>query len=392
MRKRIISIIFILILGILGQALAYSQTLKLNVGDEIYIDDLHIFIDKNKLDNRTAAIIEYQDDVYLIWEGQNRTIGNYTVQVFPFKDYVYLMVSAPFNFTTRFPGEENQTLINQTASNQTLSNQTIANQTISNQTEESNATITVPTNVTSNITTNQTLPVTANYTCSSVEECQKIIDQLKKELEKEKQEKAALEQQIQYLQQQLNITQTEKEELQKQILILQQSLEEKNKRIRELERRIEELERQKWSWETAREKAEEQYLLWTPYTFPVVLGGLLVYYRRYKKTKKYAEVMIDQKAKELKEELLSEYLKKDILRAKIEGIVDDPNLLVILRTIIPQLTGSTEITKGDILAVDIDKVAELARKRFLLKENRVEYLKKKLLELKEKIKEEAGEQ
>jgi len=377
MRKRIISIIFILIyIGILGQALAYSQTLKLNVGDEIYIDDLHIFIDKNKLDNRTAAIIEYQDDVYLIWEGQNRTIGNYTVQVFPFKDYVYLMVSAPFNFTTRFPGEENQTLINQTASNQTLSNQTIANQTISNQTGESNATITVPTNV----------------TCSSVEECQKIIDQLKKELEKEKQEKAALEQQIQYLQQQLNITQTEKEELQKQILILQQSLEEKNKRIRELERRIEELERQKWSWETAREKAEEQYLLWTPYIFPVVLGGLLVYYRRYKKTKKYAEVMIDQKAKELKEELLSEYLKKDILRAKIEGIVDDPNLLVILRTIIPQLTGSTEITKGDILAVDIDKVAELARKRFLLKENRVEYLKKKLLELKEKIKEEAGEQ
>jgi cell division protein FtsB len=242
--------------------------------------------------------------------------------------------------------------------------------------------------------TNITIPgianITGNYTCSSVEECQALIEQLQKELEKVKQEKAELEKQIQYLQQQLNITQTEKKQLEEQIKILQQALEERNKKIRELEQIIAELEKEKWSWETAKEKAEEQYLLWTPYLFPVVLGSLLVYYRRYKKTKKYAEVMIDQKARELKEELLSEYLKKDILRAKIESIVDDPNLLVILRTIIPQLTGSQEITKGDILAVDIEKVAELARKRFLLKENRVEYLKKKLAELKEEIKEEVG--
>jgi|Deesub1362B_J571_1020462.scaffolds.fasta_scaffold00137_54 cell division protein FtsB len=381
MRKRIISILFILIyIGILGGALAYSQTLKLNVGDEIYIDDLHIFINKNKLDNRTIAIVEYQDNIYLIWEGQNRTIGNYSIQVFPFKDYVYLIVSAPSNFTVRFPGEENQTLTNQTSSNQTIANQT-------------NATITTPGNMTLNLT-NITIPgianITGNYTCSSVEECQALIEQLQKELEKVKQEKAELEKQIQYLQQQLNITQTEKKQLEEQIKILQQALEERNKKIRELEQIIAELEKEKWSWETAKEKAEEQYLLWTPYLFPVVLGSLLVYYRRYKKTKKYAEVMIDQKARELKEELLSEYLKKDILRAKIESIVDDPNLLVILRTIIPQLTGSQEITKGDILAVDIEKVAELARKRFLLKENRVEYLKKKLAELKEEIKEEVG--
>ena len=372
MRKRIISILFILIyIGILGYVTAMSQTYKLNIGDEIYIDNMHITIDKNKLDNRTAAIVEYQNKTYLVWENENMTIGNYTIQVFPFNNYTYLIISAPFNFTTK----ENQTITNQTVSNQTISNQT-------------NATI-------ANTTIPGTANITGNYTCSSVEECQALIDQLKKELEKERQEKAALEQElqqrIQYLQQQLNITQTEKEELQKQIKILQKALDEKNKRIRELERTIEELEKQQWSWETAREKAEEQYLLWTPYLFPIVLGSLLLYYRRYKKTKKYAEVMIDQKAKELKEELLSEYLKKDILRAKIESIVDDPNLLVILRTIIPQITGSPEITKGDILAIDIDKVAELAKKRFLLKENRVEYLKKKLLELKERIKEEAGE-
>ncbi len=395
MRKRTFSLIFILIyIGILGSAAAMSQTLKLDIGDEVYIDNMHITIDKNKLDNRTAAIVQYQNSTILIWEGQNRTIENYTIQVIPFNNYVYLVVSAPFNFTIRYPGEENQTLANVTITNQTSSNQTVSNQTTTNTTTPTPGNITnttiIPTNLT-NITAPGPTNLTANYTCSSVEECQKIIDQLKAELEKEKQEKAELERQIQYLGQQLNITQTENEQLKEQIKILSKALEEKNKKIRELERIIEELEREKWSWETAREKAEEQYLLWTPYIFPIVLGSLVVYYRRYKKTKKYAEVMIDMKAKELKEELLSEYLKKDILRAKIETIVDDPNLLVILRTIIPQITGSSEITKGDILNIDIDQVAELARKKFLLKENRVEYLKKKLAELEEAIKEEAGE-
>ncbi|WP_157255065.1 hypothetical protein [Palaeococcus ferrophilus] len=299
------------------------------------------------------------------------TIANYTIKVTPFKDYVYLVVSAPFKFTIRYPVEENQTSTNTTVANQTSSNQTVIPNT------------TTPAPGPANLT--------ANYTCSSVEECQRIIDQLEAELEKEKQEKAALERQIQYLKQQLNLTELEKQQYEQQIKILEQALEEKNKRIRELERQIEELQAQQWSWETFREKSEEQYLLWTPYLFPAVLGSLVVYYRRYKRTKKYAEVMIDQKARELKEELLSEYLKKDILRAKIETIVDDPNLLVILRTIIPQLTGSSEITKGDILNIDIDQVAELARKKFLLKENRVEYLKKKLAELKEQIKEEVGE-
>jgi len=259
--------------------------------------------------------------------------------------------------------------------------------------EEQKQKNTTPANITpSNITPVNLTPVMIpeNLTCNSVEECQQLINNLTAQLKQLKAERDELAKQLQYLQQQLNMTQTENEQLKKQIKILEQALEERNKRIRELEEEIAELQKQQWSWKTFREKSEEQYLLWTPYIFPIVLGSLVVYYRRYKRIKKYADVQIDMKAKELKEELLSEYLKKDLLRAKIETIVDDPNLLVILRTIIPQLTGSTEITKGDILNIDIDQVSELARKRFLLKENRVEYLKKKLVELKERIKEEAG--
>ncbi|WP_143597837.1 hypothetical protein [Thermococcus thioreducens] len=266
------------------------------------------------------------------------------------------------------------------------------NLTAANVTNQTNQTNTTPANLTVNLTPINLTPVVVpqNLTCDSVQECQQIIDNLTAQLEQLKEERDELAKQLQYLQQQLNMTMTENEQLRKQIEILQQALEERNKRIRELEEEIERLKAEQWSWETAREKAEEQYILWTPYLFPIVLASLTIYYRRYKRIKKYADVQIDLKAKELKEELLSEYLKKDLLRAKIETIVDDPNLLVILRTIIPQITGSTEITKGDILQLDIDQVAKLARKRFLLKENRVEYLKKKLLELKERIKEEAG--
>lgn len=99
MRKLTFSLIFILyIMGTLGYVAAYSQAIKLHVGDEVYIDDMHIFIDKSRVDNRTAAVIEYQNSTFLVFEGQNKTIGNYTIEVIPFKDYVYLMISAPFNF------------------------------------------------------------------------------------------------------------------------------------------------------------------------------------------------------------------------------------------------------------------------------------------------------
>ncbi|MBO8175744.1 MAG: hypothetical protein H0Z18_10850 [Thermococcus sp.] len=382
MRKRIISVlVFIYIIMNIGLVTAWSWEQNVSLGDHILIyrnDTLlyNITIDVNKRDNMTYAIIKDAEDTLISlsmieWNSVEIDDSNITI-VSTEKDLKKLtakiIISAPYNLTVKLQSE--------------LARETVTNQT--NTTEINNQTVPVPVNLTPVV-------IPENLTCSSVEECQAIIDNLTKQLEQPKQERDALVKQIQYLQLQLNITQTEKKQLEEQIKILQRALEERNKKIRELEEEIERLKAEQWSWETARQKMEDQYILWTPYIFPLVLGSLVVYYRKYKRTRKYMDVKIDLKAKELKEELLSEYLKKDILRAKIETIVDDPNLLVILRTIIPQITGSTEITKGDILNIDIDKVAELARKRFLLKENRVEYLKKKLLELKERIKEEAEE-
>ena len=327
--------------------------------NEVHLDDTNISIiaTRANLTNKTVRVIISGPDNYTVLL-QSELIRNETESE---------------NLTA--PNVTNSTPSNLTANS--TSNVTAQNQT--NTTEVGEATAT-----TSNSTN------TANSSNMTPAQCQELIDNLTAQLEQLKQERDELLKQIQLLQQQLNMTQTENEQLRKQIKILQQALEEKNRRIRELEEEIAELKKQQWSWKTFQEKSEEQYILWTPWIFPLVLGGLVVSYRRYKHMRKYMDVQIDVKARELKEELLSEYLKKDLLNAKIETIVDDPNLLVILRTIIPQLTGSQEITKGDILTLDVDQVAELARKKFLLKENRVEYLKKKLLELKEKIKEEAG--
>ncbi|GEM_PF-3033605 len=384
MKKRIISVlVFIYIIMNIGLVAAWSWERNVSLGDHILIyrnDTLlyNITIDVNKRDNMTYAIIKDAEGTLISlsmieWNSIEIDDSNITI-VSVDKNLTAktarIIISAPYNLTVKLQSElkkENKTA-KQTASNQTLTNQT-------------------------KVPKLKLTPVTIpeNLTCNSVEECQAIIENLTKQLEQLKQERDELAKQIQYLQQQLNITQTEKKQLEEQIKILQKALEERNKKIRELEEEIERLKAEQWSWETARQKMEDQYILWTPYIFPLVLGGLVVYYRKYKRTRKYMDVKIDQKARELKEELMAEALKKDLLKAKIDSIVDDPNLLVILRTIIPQITGSSEITKGDILAVDIDKVAELAKKRFLLKENRVEYLKKKLLELKERIKEEAGE-
>ncbi|WP_297090873.1 hypothetical protein [Thermococcus sp.] len=396
MRRRIISVLLIIIymnIALHTYALAFTWQREVRLGEPILIyhnDTLlyNISIEINKQDNHTYALIQdlqagrllvenidwntvELDDTNISIVSTRKSIQNKTALI---------IITGPDAYAVLLQGE----LANETEP-ENLTNITVANQT--------NQTNTTPTNLTPvNLTPINLTPVIIpeNVTCESVEECQQIIDNLTAQLEQLKQERDELAKQLQYLQQQLNMTQTENEQLRKQIEILQKALEERNQRIRELEEEIERLKAEQWSWETAKEKAEEQYMLWTPWIFPLVLGGLVVSYRKYKKMKKYAEVMIDQKARELKEELLSEYLKKDLLRAKIETIVDDPNLLVILRTIIPQLTGSQEITKGDILELDVDQVAELARKKFLLKENRVEYLKKKLIELKEKIKEEAG--
>jgi len=398
MRRRTISVLLLIYMISIFHtyALAFTWQKEVRLGEPVLIyhnDTLvyNITFDINKADNLTYAIIEDLLTGRLLVENVDWhpfTLNNSNITIVSTrKDIknrtVYVLITGPDIYRILLQSQlaKNETKEkNQTASNVT----TPANSTLSN--------ATAPANLTSNLTPVNVTPIVIpeNLTCNSTEECQQIIANLTKQLKKLKAERDALLKQIEYLKQQLNMTMTENKQLREQIKILEKALKEKNEEIARLQEQIAELQKQRWSWKTFREKSEEQYLLWTPYAFPIVLASLVVYYRRYKRTKKYMDVKIDMKAKELKEELLSEYLKKDLLKAKIETIVDDPNLLVILRTIIPQLTGSQEITKGDILELDIDQVAELARKKFLLKENRVEYLKKKLLELKEKIREEAG--
>lgn len=363
-------------------AFTWQKEVKLGEPILVYHNDTllyNITIDINKQDNHTYALIQDLQTGRLLVENidwntielDNTNISIVSTRKNLQNKTALVIITGPDIYTILLQSE----LVKNGTELKNLTNVTIVNQTKAN--------------LTVNLTSvNLTPVIIPDITCESVEEYQQIINNLTAQLEQLKKERDELVKQLQYLQQQLNMTMTENEQLRKQIEILQKALDEKNKRIKELEEEIERLKAEQWSWETAKEKAEEQYILWVPYLFPLVLGGLVVSYRKYKKMKKYMEVQIDMKAKELKEELLSEYLKKDLLKAKIESIVDDPNLLVILRTIIPQITGSPEITKGDILELDIEKVAELARKRFLLKENRVEYLKKKLAELKEKIKEE----
>ena len=387
-KRKLAYLLFIYIL--IGTTIVSAALWQKNVtlGDSILIYHnntllYNITIDINREDNHTYALI---DDIVgntgfvknIDWKTVRLNETNITI-ISTAKDMkkqtALIKIFLPKAYTVRLQSELTKSKAKKNKQNLTAAN-------VTNQTN-----ITVPANLTLNLTK---VVIPQNITCNSTEECQQLIQNLTKQLKKLKAERDELAKQLKYLQQQLNMTMTENKQLRKQIKILEEALQEKNRKIAELEEQIQELQAQQWSWQTFREKSEEQYLLWTPYFFPAVLAGLVVYYRRYKRTKKYAAVIIDEKAKKLKEELLSEYLKKDLLKAKIETIVDDPNLLVILRTIIPQITGSQEITKGDILDLDIDQVAELARKKFLLKENRVEYLKKKLIELKEKIKEEAG--
>jgi len=393
MRKRLFSLLFLYILIGTTAVSAFTWQHEVRLGEPVLIyhnDTLlyNITFDINKADNLTYALIqdihsgrllvENVDWHAFILNGTNITIVSTRKDIK--NRTVYVLITGPDIYRVLLQSELKQ---------KTLTNVTVANQT--NVTAPVNSTL-QSSNQTANLTPVNVTPVVIpqNIACNSTEECQQIIANLTAQLKKLKAERDALLKQIQYLKQQLNMTMTENKQLREQIKILEKALQEKNEEIARLQEQIAELQKQQWSWKTFREKSEEQYLLWTPYAFPIVLASLVVYYRRYKRTKKYMDVKIDMKAKELKEELLSEYLKKDLLKAKIETIVDDPNLLVILRTIIPQITGSQEITKGDILELDIDQVAELARKKFLLKENRVEYLKKKLLELKEKIREEAG--
>ena len=393
MRRRIFSLLFLytLIGSTVVSAFTWQHEVRLGEPILIYHNDTLLYnltLDINRQDNHTYALIRNLREGRLLVEN----IDWNTVELDSTNISIVSTRKDIANKTALViitPPDIYRVLLQSELSTNRTEPENLTATSITNKTNQT----TTPTN--STLLANQTVNLTPvilpqNVTCNSTEECQQVIANLTEQLKKLKAERDALLKQIQYLKQQLNMTMTENKQLREQIKILEKALTEKNEEIARLQEQIAELQKQQWSWKTFREKSEEQYLLWTPYLFPVVLGSLVVYYRRYKRMRKYMDVKIDKKARELKEELLSDYLKKDLLRAKIETIIDDPNLLVILRTIIPQITGSTEITKGDILQFDIDQVAELARKRFLLKENRVEYLKKKLAELKEKIKEEAG--
>ncbi|AEH25096.1 hypothetical protein [Pyrococcus yayanosii] len=101
--KRFLSPIFIIILlGTLASA-TYSWTGKLNVGDQIYVNDLTIQIDKNKADNRTAAVI-YKDGqlLGLIYAGSSKTFEGLEISVSEFNDYAILSISSDEPFTISF--------------------------------------------------------------------------------------------------------------------------------------------------------------------------------------------------------------------------------------------------------------------------------------------------
>ena len=102
--KRSLLIFIILLLGTLSLASAtYSWTGRLSVGDEIYINELIIQIDKNKVDNRTAAIV-YQGNqlLGLVYAGDSEIFKGLEIQVNEFNNYVILSISSQEPFTISF--------------------------------------------------------------------------------------------------------------------------------------------------------------------------------------------------------------------------------------------------------------------------------------------------
>ncbi|ALM76218.1 hypothetical protein [Thermococcus barophilus] len=102
--KRLFPIFLLLYICILGNALAiYSWSGNLNVGDQIYVNNLKIYIDKNIANNRTAAIV-YQgaEALAIIYEGEEKTIEGLEISVSEFNDYVILTISSDEPFTISF--------------------------------------------------------------------------------------------------------------------------------------------------------------------------------------------------------------------------------------------------------------------------------------------------
>ena len=113
-RKLALSIFILLYICILGNALAiYSWTGKLNAGDELYINNMNIKIDKDISTNVTAAIIDHEGEVFLIKSGEKKEINGIEISVSSFNDYAIIHISSKDPFEVKFtPGIlTNKTLI-----------------------------------------------------------------------------------------------------------------------------------------------------------------------------------------------------------------------------------------------------------------------------------------
>nr|ACV03441.1 hypothetical membrane protein [Thermococcus sp. AMT11] len=413
MRRRHFELLVLLyIIGILGLQLVSAANWGgwVRLGDELQVGNYTVTFDVNRNDNRTYA---------LVYEGP-RLVGIYMVDFNPVQVGNLSIVSSrknldnmsikifltfPDNWTLSLNGAQLWPPVSSTepalsnSTNSTASNTTSQNQTVSNQTAPAPA----PSNQTLSNQTNQT---NATLECSTLEECQALIQILEQQLEQERAEKAKLlekiqelEQQIQYLQQQQNLTQLEKQqyeqqikELQKQIEILQEALQEKNQRIAELEEELARLQKKTLTWEGIKNTTEEWYLGWVaPWGMPIVTLGLLYAVRRWRpraiKAKQYA---IEEATNKVLEEMQAKKILSDMMEARIDPLVEDPALLEIIKSIVPQLTGSQEVTRKDILDLDVDEFLKLAADRYLLKEDRLEYLKDQLEKLKERVRDSLG--
>jgi len=411
-RRHFELLVLLYIIGVLGLQLVAAANWGgwVRLGDELQVGNYTVTFDINRGDNRTYA---------LVYEG-HRLVGIYMVDFNPVQVgnlsvvssrknldnmSVKIFLTFPDNWTLSLEGVQLWPPVSSTepapanSTNSTASNTTVQNQTVSNQTAPAPA----PSNQTLSNQTNQT---NATLECSTLEECQALIQILEQQLEQERAEKAKLlekiqdlEQQIQYLQQQQNLTQLEKQqyeqqikELQKQIEILQEALQEKNQRIAELEEELARLQKKTLTWEGIKNTTEEWYLGWVaPWGMPIVTLGLLYAVRRWRpkaiKAKQYA---IEEATNKVLEEMQAKKILSDMMEARIDPLVEDPALLEIIKSIVPQLTGSQEVTRKDILDLNIDEFLKLAADRYLLKEDRLEYLKDQMLKLKERVRESLG--
>jgi len=106
-RKLALSIFILLYICILGNALAiYSWTGKLNAGDELYINNMNIKIDKDISTNVTAAIIDHEGEVFLIKSGEKKEINGIEISVNSFNDYAILSISSKDPFEVKFSSSQ----------------------------------------------------------------------------------------------------------------------------------------------------------------------------------------------------------------------------------------------------------------------------------------------